>query len=629
MSRVDVAIWVVSLVSAVVAVVGICRRLDLSAPVTLIAVGMGASLLPFVPEVHLTAEVVLIGLLPPLLYSASLQTSLVDFNTNRRPILLLAIGLVAFTALGVGALLHWVIPGLTWPAAFAIGAVVAPPDAVAATAIARRIGLPRRLVSILEGESLLNDATALVALSAAILAAEGEFSIAHMGLDFARVAAGGVLVGLAVFVAIGWVRKHVQDPVMDTSVSLVTPFIAYVGAEELHASGVLAVVVAGLLLGHKAPVLQTAGSRIAERLNWHTISFLLENLVFLLIGLQARWIIRDVADSSLPAGTIFVACALALVAVIVLRLAWVFPARYLLVRPGPDVSGHTPPPSYTFVLGWAGMRGVVTLAAAFAIPEDFPHREVLLLIALVVTAGTLFLQGLSLPYVVRWLKVPAPDPREDALARAGLFQQATAAGLAWLNTQQDEPDPHGVHALLRHRVEQRDFAAWERLGSRDMDRETPSEAYARMRLQMLRAERARVLEIRSEGRIAHEVVEDVLRALDVEESMIDIPAERDEELRTTMIGSGFASSQHGCAHLEAAAPVEPTFPDPRVCVDCVAEGTRWVHLRVCLTCNVVRCCDSSPRRHSSAHFRETGHPVIQSGQPEEDWRWCWVDELLG
>jgi len=627
---VDVAIWVVSLVSALVAVTGICRRLDLSAPATLIAVGIVASYLPFVPEVHLTAEVVLIGLLPPLLYSASLQTSLVDFNTNRRSILLLAIGLVAFTAVGVGALLHAVLPGLTWPAAFAIGAVVAPPDAVAATAIARRIGLPRRLVSILEGESLLNDATALVALSTALLAAKsGEFSIAHMGLDFVRVAAGGVAVGLAVFVVIGWVRKHVTDPIMDTSVSLVTPFIAYVGAEELHASGVLAVVVAGLLLGHKAPILQTAGSRIAERLNWHTISFLLENLVFLLIGLQARWIIRDVADSSLEAGTIFVACALALIAVIMLRLAWVFPVRYLLIRPGAEIDGHRPPPSYTFVLGWAGMRGVVTLAAAFAIPTDFPHHEVLVLIALVVTAGTIFLQGLSLPYVVRWLKVPAPDPREDALARAGLFQQATAAGLAWLNTQQDEPDPHDVHALLRHRVEQRDFAAWERLGSRDMDSETPSEAYARMRLEMLRAERARVLEIRSEGRLAHEVVEDVLRALDVEESMIDVRAERDEELRTSMMGSGFTNRQHSCEHLEAAASVVPTFPEPRVCVDCVAEGTRWVHLRVCLTCDVVRCCDSSPRRHSSAHFHETGHPVVQSGQPDEDWRWCWVDELLG
>jgi len=627
---VHIAIWLVSLVSAVIAVSGICRRFDLSAPVTLIAVGIVASYLPFVPEVHLTSDVVLIGLLPPLLYSAALQTSLVDFNANRRSILLLAIGLVAFTTVGVGVVLHWVMPGLSWPAAFAIGAVVAPPDAVAATAIARRIGLPRKIVSILEGESLLNDATALVALSTAILAADGDFSVPQMGVDFVRVAAGGVAVGLVVFVVIGWVRKHVTDPIMDTSVSLVTPFIAYVAAEEVHGSGVLAVVVAGLLLGHKSPILQTARSRIAERLNWHTISFLLENLVFLLIGLQARWIIADVADSSLSTGTIVVSCGAALAAVILLRLLWVFPARYLLVRPAPDASGHRPPTSYTFVLGWAGMRGVVTLAAAFVIPQDFPHREVLVLIALVVTAGTLCLQGLSLPYVVRWLGVPAPDPREEALARAGLFQQATAAGLAWLNAQVADDDPHDTRGMLRHRVEQRDFAAWERLGSGEADAETPSEAYSRMRLQMLQVERARVLEIRSEGRIPHEVIDDVLRALDVEESMLDIRTERTDELRAAIANSTAAPTvADSCDHLDVAVGVVPEFPELRECVDCIAEGTRWVHLRVCLTCNLVRCCDSSPRRHSTAHFYETGHPVIQSAEPDEAWRWCYVDEIVG
>ncbi len=627
---VHIAIWVVSLASVVIVVAGVCRRFDRSPPITLVVVGIVASYLPFVPEVHLTAEVVLIGLLPPLLYSAALQTSLVDFNANRRPILLLAIGLIAFTALGVGALLHWALPGLTWPAAFAIGAVVAPPDAVAATAIARRIGLPRRIVSILEGESLLNDATALVALSTAILAADGDFSIASMGFDFVRVAAGGVAVGLLVFFVVGWVRKHVTDPVMDTSVSLVTPFIAYVAAEEIHGSGVLAVVVGGLLLGHKSPILQTASSRIAERLNWRTISFLLENLVFLLIGLQARWIITDVADSDLSGGTIALACVAALGGVIGLRLLWVFPARYLLVRPGPDSSGRRPPASYTFVLGWAGMRGVVTLAAAFAIPEDFPHHEVLLLIALVVTAGTLLLQGISLPYVVRWLKVPAPDPREDALARAGLFQQATAAGLAWLDAQEVRDDPHETHAMLRLRVEQRDFAAWERLGTGEVDSLTPSEAYSTMRLQMLQAERARVLQIRSEGRVAHEVVESVLRALDVEESMLDVHLERDDEPREAITGQSAASSPvaETCDHLVTSVAVPRPPPEDRACVDCVAAGTTWVHLRICLSCNVVRCCDSSPQRHSTAHFRETGHPVVQSAEPHETWRWCYVDGVV-
>ena len=187
---------------------------------------------------------------------------------------------------------------MSWPAAFALGAVVAPPDAVAATAIARRIGLPRRIVTILEGESLLNDATALVALRTAIVRRRGgAFSLGAVGLDFLLAAVGGVAVGLLAFVVVALgAQARCTDPVLDTTVSLVTPFVAYVAAESIHASGVLAVVVAGLLLGHKAPVLQTASSRIAERLNWRTIAFLLENAVFLLIGLQARWIIDGVAD---------------------------------------------------------------------------------------------------------------------------------------------------------------------------------------------------------------------------------------------------------------------------------------------------------------------------------------------
>ena len=415
--------------AVVIAVAGLSRRFDLPTPLVLVALGAGASYLPFVPQVHLSTEVVLVGFLPPLLYAAALQTSLVDFNANRRAILLLSIGLVAFTTVGVAAVVHRVIPGLAWPAAFALGAVVAPPDAVAATAMARRIGLPRRVVTVLEGESLLNDATALVALRTAVAAAGGVFSLGSVGLDFLVAAGGGVAVGLVAYAAVAWVRKHVTDPVLDTSVSLVTPFLAYVGAEAVHASGVLAVVIAGLLLGHRAPVLQTASSRIAERLNWRTIAFLLENTVFLLIGLQARWILAGVADSEVEPQVVVIACVATLLTVMLLRLVWVFPARYLLVRPDPDrETGEHPSWRYTAALGWAGMRGVVTLAAAFAIPASFGSREVLVLVALVVTAGTLFVQGLTLPALVRRLRLPAPDPREDALARAALFERATAAG---------------------------------------------------------------------------------------------------------------------------------------------------------------------------------------------------------
>jgi CPA1 family monovalent cation:H+ antiporter len=579
--------------------------------------------------VHLTAEVVLVGLLPPLLYSAALQTSLVDFNANRRPILLLSVGLVVFTTVGVAVTAYYVIPAITWPAAFALGAVVAPPDAVSATAIGRRIGLPRRIITILEGESLLNDATALVALRTAT-AVGGTVSVLGVAGDFLLAAVGGIAVGLLLYRVVGAVRRRVSDPVIDTSLSLVTPFVAYVAAEEIHGSGVLAVVIAGLLLGHKAPILQTASSRIAERLNWRTIQFLLENAVFLLIGLQARWILQDVEASGVLVSDVVKLVLATFVAVVVLRLVWMFPSRLLLVRPGPDLeTGEHPSWQHTTVLGWAGMRGVVTLAAAFAIPESYELRETLVLTALVVAAGTLFLQGSTLPWLVRRLRLRSPDPREDALARAALFEKATAAGIGRLEEHQDDDDPFGTVEALRNRAAQRNTAAWERLGGTHPDQETPSESYARLRLEMLEAERAKVLKVRDTGTIPHEVIEDVLASLDVEESMLEIRNERRAELREDEMVSGRVGTIATCDHLEEA-PRDVDADFAGVCQDCVEEGlTTWVHLRKCLRCGHMGCCDSSPRRHASVHFDGTGHPVIRSAEPGEDWRWCFVDQRLG
>jgi Na+/H+ antiporter len=618
--------FLVALVVVVLAGTALADRLGVPAPLLLIAVGIVGTYLPFVPEVHLEHDIVLLGLLPPLLYAAAIQTSLVDFNANRRPILFLSVGLVAFTAFGVGALVHFIVPSISWPIAIAIGAVVAPPDAVAATAIARRIGLPRRVVTILEGESLLNDATALVALRTAIAAASVGVQALEVGLDFLWASAGGAALGFVVFVIVAKLRKLVTDPLMDTAISLVTPFAAYLLAEELHSSGVISVVVAGLLLGHKAPIIQTAQSRIAERINWRTIAFLLENLVFLLIGLQARWILEGVADSDVSPARITAVCAAALLATIVLRLAWVFVARYALVRPGPDpITGQVPPWQYTFLIGWAGMRGVVTLAAAFVIPPEVEHREVLMLIAFTVVAGTLFIQGLSLPWVARRLRVPSPDPLDDALARAALLQQASKAGFVALD-ELEHDDPHGVNELIRQRVDQRNFAAWEQL-STTPGQESPSDLYARARLAMIDAERKKVLEIRSTRTVASDVVRDVLNILDVEESMLDI-ATRDEDAdapRVRRVATGAS-----CDHLDTAGPaVVSSGEDLLVCQQCVELGSHWVSLRRCLACGNIACCDSSPHKHATEHFHDTAHPVMQSAQPGEDWRWCFVHHLTG
>ncbi len=618
----EIALLLVALAVAVLTVTALATRLDLPAPLLLIVAGVGGSYLPFVPVIHLESEVVLLGLLPPLLYATAIQTSLVDFNANRRPILLLSVGLVVFTTFGVGAVVHALLPGVSWAVALAIGAVVAPPDAVAATAIARRIGLPRRIVTILEGESLLNDATALVSLRTAIAASLGTFELWRIGVDFVVAAGGGVAVGVFGFLLVARLRKRITDPLLDTAISLVVPFAAYLLAEELNASGVIAVVISGLLLGHKAPVLQTAQSRISERMNWRTIAYVLENTVFLLIGLQANWILSDVAASELSFGRIAAVCLGALLAVIVLRLVWVFPVRYLIVRPRPDRgSSRRPPVSYTFIVGWAGMRGVVTLAAAFVIPEDTPHREILLLVAFTVVAGTLFLQGLTLPLLARWLKVPAPDPADDALARATLLQQATKASLKHLDSLERD-DPYGVDELIRQRIDQRNFAAWERLATVS-DQQSPSDRYSETRLEMIAIERARVLEIRSSGSVASEVVADVLGMLDIEESMLDVAEEERADLRTSAQARVVGDQ---CDHLAEAPAVET---EAERCAACVAEGLHWVALRQCLTCGNQACCDSSVGQHATEHFHETGHPVMQSAEPGEDWRWCYVHHLTG
>ena len=623
----EVALGLLVLVAVVCAGSALGRTINVSVPLLLVLAGVAGSFLPFVPRIELNPELVLVGLLPPLLYAAALKTSLFDFGSNRRSIGLLSVGYVIFGTVGVGLVVWWLFPEIPLAAAIALGAVVAPPDAVAATAIARKVGMPRRIVTILEGESLVNDATALVCLRAAIAAIAGSVSAAEIAGGFLLAAGGGLVVGLAAAYVLTQLRKRIRNVAINTTTSLMAPFIAYLPAEAIHASGVLAVVVTGLVMGTKAPSMPNGAARLSQRSNWNTVQFLLENSVFLLIGLQVRTIIDGVQDDSLGAGRIWTGCAIILLAVLLLRPVWVFPATYLpRLIPAIRRNDPAPPWQYAAIVSWAGMRGVVTLAAVLVLPPDLEHRSVLVLAAMVVVGGTLTLQGFTLPALVRLLRVQGPDPREDALNQASLMQLATAAGVERLQELRTGSDPPEVVAMLTRRTQERGLAAWERLGRPSAEAATPSQRYAQLRLAMLDAERARVLELRRGGEYAHEVLSEVLDRLDVEESMLDSSL---EELGTSSEGGGEGLARPGgvCEHLESAH--SPEVPRDAYCADCAREGTTPVHLRMCLACGTVGCCDSSPGTHASKHFDATGHPAMRSIEPGEDWRWCYEDDLLG
>jgi CPA1 family monovalent cation:H+ antiporter len=620
------AVEILALVITVAVVAGTTQRLGFNPPLVLVVVGVLASLVPGMPQYRLDPEVALLGLLPPLLYAAALRTSLVDVRANRQAIGILAFGAVAFTVVTVGLITWAVLPEVSLAAGFALGAVVAPPDAVAATTIGRRVGMPRRLVSILEGESLLNDATALVSLRTAITAITASIGVWAVVGDFALAVVGGLAVGFGIAAVLALIRTRVTDPVLDTTLSFIAPFLAYLPAEAIHASGVLAVVVTGLLLGHKAPVLQSAASRLSEQTNWRTVQFVLENIVFLLIGLQARDIVRAALDSPVGNGRIVLLCAVTLATVVVARVVWVFGAT-AVYRFGPaSLREQRWPWSHATLVSWAGMRGVVTLAAAFALPDETPARDALVLAALTVVGGTLLLQGTTLPLLSRRLDLPGPDPAEDALQEAALLSAATRAGLDRLEELRSEGDDPTVIDRLEQRLHARSDAAWERLGRGSTSGETPSDAYRRLRPEMLAAERQVVLEARDAGRADEEVLADVLSALDLEESLLDRLEDKSVDVDRELTAR--ADKADLCDHLRAApVAVRPNTPDG--CEDCMRDGTTWVHLRLCLTCGRVGCCDSSPQRHASKHGEAEGHPVIRSFEAGEAWRWCFVDEQLG
>ncbi|MBH5336935.1 Na+/H+ antiporter [Streptomyces pactum] len=515
------------LVAGSAAVAGAARRTPVSAPLVLVAAGLGASYLPGVPEYALDPHVVLPLLLPPLLHTAALDSSYLDLRANIRPVALLSVGYVLFATVAVGWFACLVVPDLPLSAALVLGAVIAPPDAVAATAIARRAGLPGRITTILQGESLVNDATAITAYKVALAATVGAGAGWTEGLaEFAVAAFGGVGVGLVLMVPLHWLRTRLRDPLLQNTLSLLIPFTAYAAAEQAGASGVLAVVVVALHLGHHSWQVDFA-TRLQEAAVWRVVAFVLESTVFALIGLQLPVVLRGLgAYSGTEAARYAVAVFLA---VVVARFIWVYPATYVprwlsaTVRARePDTDRSTP-----LIVGWAGMRGVVSLAIAFSIPvttdgEEFPARNLVLFLTFTTVLGTLVVQGLTLPVLIRALRLPGRDARAATLAEAQAQNEASRAAerrLDELLADERNALPPVLADRLRTVLERRRNAVWERLGGGNpLTGESVDDTYRRLAREMIDAERTVFVDLRNARRIDDEMLRTLLHRLDLEEA---------------------------------------------------------------------------------------------------------------
>jgi CPA1 family monovalent cation:H+ antiporter len=511
-----------ALLVAVAALATLARVLRVPAPILLVFGGLILALTPAVPEVILAPDLVFLLILPPLLYIAAFDTAIRDIRALLRPIISLAVGLVLITTIAVAVVVHAVLPEIGWPAAFALGAIVSPPDAVAAVAVLRRLSVPRRLVTLLEGESLFNDATAIVTFQAAVGAmAATRFSLPEAALRFVLVAVGGVLVGYAVAKLIALVRKHLTDTPVEITVSLLTPFAAYLPAERLGVSGVLATVTAGLCIGWWAPRIMDAGTRLRGRAVWEMVVFALNGLVFLLIGLQLSTILEHLAGR--PPLMLLGLGVLVSAVVILVRLIWVIPAAW-----GLPILGHRKRWAEVLVIGWAGMRGVVSLATALALPLDTPERDLLHFLTFCVILATLVGQGLTLPWLVQVLGL-ADD---GVSAEQELHARAVAVEAARARIEQlaeEWPTHLPLVDTLRAQYDHRaghfgDLRSDQTDGDgRPMSQAAEQELveHGKIRRAVIDAERQAVLGLRSRGEIGDEAWRRIERDLDLEELRLE------------------------------------------------------------------------------------------------------------
>jgi CPA1 family monovalent cation:H+ antiporter len=517
---------VVLLLMFVALLVVLANKLEVPYPVVLVLGGLALSLIPFLPVVRLDPNLVLFFFLPPLLYPAALFTSWRDFRRNLQGILYLAIGLVLMTTTVVAWVAHTLIPGLPWAAAFALGAIVSPPDAIAAEAILKRLRVPARIQAVLSGESLVNDATALVAYQFAVAAmVTGEFSLGAASLRFILAGVGGVLFGLLVGYIIRWVHRRLDDPPVQVTLSLLTPFAAYLLAERLGLSAVLATVSAGVYLGWHSPT-QTVRFRLQAQIFWEMVAFLLNGFIFIMIGLQLRDILHRLHDESWagPATYALLICA----TVVLVRIAWVFPATYLpcWLGFGKFARDPVPPRQHTAIVAWAGMRGVVSLAAAFALPitiangQPFPGRSYILFLTFCVILTTLVFQGLTLPFLIRKLGVKDDGAIESEERAARL--KANEAAVEFIEQKAlEENFPEEV--MVRVRAEYCDRIQQLNLCNQSPENpggEIATPIYQRLQHGALQVERKTIIALRNSQDINDEALRRIQRDLDLAEARL-------------------------------------------------------------------------------------------------------------
>jgi CPA1 family monovalent cation:H+ antiporter len=506
---------VIFLLLCAVALGWVSRRAGLPYPIALVLGGGALGFVPKLPQLQFDAQYLLVLVLPPILYQAALLTSWRDFKANLRPIGLLAIGLVIVTMLVVAATVKFLVPDIPWAVAFAFGAVVSPPDAVAATAILSKLNMPRRIVTVLEGESLVNDASGLVLYKFAVAAAlSGAFSLFDASVQFVLVAVGGIAIGMllaGVFVAI---HRFLGDPFIEVLLSLSVPYLAYVAAESVHVSGVLAVVAAGLLRGRYSPRMVSAEMRILARSAWNLLVFMLNSLIFILIGLQLSGIVSRLEGFT---GWELAAAALAVgMVAILVRFGWVYFAEYLPAWLGRvfGVKAARPLAGEAFIVSWCGMRGIVSLAAALALP-DLEYRDFLIFLTFGVILVTLVVQGLTLAPLIRRLKLGTDHSTRDE-HRLARFAMGKAALCALDRAA-------GEGGVLPDVIERIRAEFGERVASASPLAQLPDSSHAqttRVRLAAVRAERDELIRLWQDGTISDEVLHKLEEELDYEESRL-------------------------------------------------------------------------------------------------------------